>query len=201
MPSFFIDRPIFAWVIAILISLGGTVAIFKLPVSAYPAIAPLQVNISASYPGASAEVMEASVTSVIEQELTSVDNLLYFESTSRSNGTTNITLTFESGTDADIATVQVQNRVSVAEPRLPQEVVQNGVTVTKANNDFLMVVALDAGDSGMDSYALNNLISAQVLDPVQRLPGVGGVRLFGSAYAMRVWLNPDKLRGFGLSAS
>ena len=201
MPSFFIDRPIFAWVIAILISLGGTVAIFKLPVSAYPAIAPPQVNISASYPGASAEVMEASVTSVIEQELTSVDNLLYFDSTSRSNGTTNITLTFESGTDPDIATVQVQNRVSVAEPRLPQEVVQNGITVAKANNDFLMVVALDAGDSGMDSYALNNLISAQVLDPVQRLRGVGGVRLFGSAYAMRVWLNPDKLRGYGLSAS
>jgi len=201
MPSFFIDRPIFAWVIAILISLGGTVAIFKLPVSAYPAIAPPQVNISASYPGASAKVMEASVTSVIEQELTSVDNLLYFDSTSRSNGTTSITLTFESGTDPDIATVQVQNRVSVAEPRLPQEVVQNGVTVTKANNDFLMVVALDAGNSGMDSYALNNLITAQVLDPVQRLHGVGGTRLFGSAYAMRVWLNPDKLRGYGLSAS
>ncbi len=201
MPSFFIDRPIFAWVIAILITLGGVIAIFKLPVAAYPQIAPPQVNINVSYPGASAEVMEASVTSVIEQELTSVDNLLYFDSTSRSNGTATITLTFQNGTDPDIATVQVQNRVSVAEPRLPQEVIQNGITVAKANNDFLMVIALDAGDSGMDSYALNNLIAAQVLDPIQRLAGVGGIRLFGSAYAMRVWLNPDKLRGYGLSAS
>ena len=201
MPSFFIDRPIFAWVIAILITLGGAVAIFNLPVSAYPPIAPPKVNINASYPGASAEVIEKTVTSVIEQQLTGVDNLLYFDSTSRSNGTANVTLTFESGTDPDIAAVQVQNRLNVAEPRLPQEVVQNGITVTKANNDFLMVVALHARPGGMDTYALNNLIASQVLDPIQRLPGVGGVRQFGSSYAMRIWLNPDKLRGYGLSAS
>ncbi len=201
MPRFFIDRPIFAWVVAILITLGGTIAIFRLPVSAYPPIAPPQVSISASYPGASAEVVEKTVTSVIEQQLTSVDNLLYFDSTSRSNGSAQITLTFLSGTDPDIAAVQVQNRLSLAEARLPQEVIQNGVTVAKANNDFLMVVALKSTDPDFDTYALNNLISAQILDPVQRLPGVGNARLFGSAYAMRIWLNPDKLRGYGLSAS
>jgi multidrug efflux pump len=201
MPRFFIDRPVFAWVIAILITLGGVIAINNLPVSAYPPIAPPQVNIDASYPGASAQIMESAVASVIEQELTSVDNLLYFSSTSRSNGTMNISLTFESGTDPDTATVQVQNRVNLAESRLPREVINNGVVVAKANNDFLMVVAVEAGSSGMSSYALDNLIASQLLDPIQRLPGVGGVRHFGAPYAMRIWLDPDKLRGYGLSAS
>jgi len=201
MPRFFIDRPIFAWVIAILITLSGTVAIFELPVSAYPPIAPPQVSISASYPGASAEVVEKTVTSVIEQQLTGVDNLLYFESTSRSNGTVQITLTFLTGTDPDIAQVQVQNRLGLAEPRLPEEVVRNGITVAKANNAFLMVVALKSEDAGLDSYALNNLIAAQILDPIRRLPGVGGATQFGSGYAMRIWLDADKLRGYGLSAA
>ncbi|MEJ2609321.1 MAG: multidrug efflux RND transporter permease subunit [Candidatus Thiodiazotropha sp.] len=201
MPRFFIDRPIFAWVVAIVITLAGCIAIFRLPVSAYPPIAPPQVSISANYPGASAEVIEKTVTSVIEQQLTGVDNLLYFNSASRSNGTTQITLTFVSGTDPDTAVVQVQNRLSVAQARLPQEVVQNGITVAKANNDFLMVVALKSTDASYDTYALSNLIASQVLDPIQRLPGVGGARLFGSAYAMRIWLNADKLRGYGLSAS
>ncbi|MEJ2685935.1 MAG: efflux RND transporter permease subunit, partial [Gammaproteobacteria bacterium] len=176
MPHFFIDRPVFAWVVAILITLAGTAAIFNLPVSAYPPIAPPQISITASYPGASAAVVEKTVTSVIEQQLTGVDNLLYFDSTSRSNGTVQITLTFKSGTDPDIAAVQVQNRVNVAEPRLPQEVVQNGITVKKS-------------------------IAAQVLDPIQRLPGVGGATQFGSGYAMRIWLNPDKLHGYRLSAA
>ncbi|MGB5472123.1 MAG: efflux RND transporter permease subunit [Gammaproteobacteria bacterium] len=201
MPRFFIDRPIFAWVIAILITLAGGAAIFELPVSAYPPIAPPQISINAVYPGASAEVIEKTVTSVIEQQLTGVDNLLYFESTSRSNGTAQITLTFESGTVPDIAQVQVQNRLSIAQARLPQEVVQNGITVSKANNDFLMVVALQSTDPAMDTYALNNLIAAQVLDPIRRLPGVGDANLFGAAYAMRIWLNPDQLHGYGLSAS
>jgi multidrug efflux pump len=201
MPSFFIDRPIFAWVVAILITLAGTAAIFKLPISAYPPIAPPQVAITASYPGASAQVLEKTVTSVIEEQLTSIDNLLYFESTSRSNGTVQITLTFSTGTDPDIAAVQVQNRVSVAEPRLPQTVVQNGITVAKANSDFLMVIALKSDDPSFDTYALNNVIAAQVLDPIRRLPGVGNANLFGAAYAMRIWLNPDKLRGYGLSAT
>ncbi|MEJ2529374.1 MAG: efflux RND transporter permease subunit, partial [Gammaproteobacteria bacterium] len=201
MPRFFIDRPIFAWVVAIVITLAGTVAIFKLPVSAYPPIAPPQVSVSTSYPGASAEVIEKTVTSVIEQQLTGVDNLLYFNSTSRSNGTASITLTFVSGTDPDTAVVQVQNRLSVAQARLPQEVVQNGIIVAKANNAFLMVLALKSTDPSYDTYALNNLIASQVLDPIQRLPGVGGARLFGAAYAMRLWLNADKLRGYGLSAA
>ncbi|MGH8551214.1 MAG: multidrug efflux RND transporter permease subunit [Methylococcales bacterium] len=201
MPGFFIDRPIFAWVIAILITLAGGIAIFNLPVSAYPPIAPPQVSINASYPGASAEVIEKTVTSVIEQRLTGVDNLLYFDSTSRSNGQAQITLTFVTGTDPDIAQVQVQNRLSIAMPRLPREVVENGVSVSKTNNDFLMVVALQSKDHSLDTYALNNLIAAQVLDPVRRLPGVGDANLFGDAYAMRIWLNPDKLHGYGLSAS
>jgi len=201
MPHFFIDRPIFAWVVAILITLAGAAAIFNLPVSAYPPIAPPQVSINAVYPGASAEVIEKTVTSVIEQQLTGVDNLLYFDSTSRSNGTVQITLTFVSGTDPDIAQVQVQNRLSIAQPRLPREVVENGITVAKANNDFLMVVALHSKDRSFDTYALNNLISSQVLDPIRRLPGIGDAHLFGAAYAMRIWLNPDKLHGYGLSAS
>ncbi|HKK06959.1 MAG TPA: efflux RND transporter permease subunit [Gammaproteobacteria bacterium] len=201
MPRFFIDRPIFAWVVAIFITLAGSVAIFNLPVSAYPPIAPPQVSIKASYPGASAAVVEKSVTSVIEQQLTGIDNLLYFQSTSYSNGSVQITLTFQSGTDPDIAAVQVQNQVNIAEARLPQEVIQNGITVAKSNNDFLMVVALKSSDGSLDSYALNNLIAAQVLDPIQRLPGVGGANQFGSGYAMRIWLNPDKLHGYGLSAN
>ena len=201
MPRFFIDRPVFAWVVAILITLSGAAAIFNLPVSAYPPIAPPQISINAVYPGASAEVIEKTVTAVIEQQLTGVDNLLYFDSTSRSNGTAQITLTFISGTDPDIAQVQVQNRLSIAQPRLPQEVIQNGITVAKANNDFLMVVALHSEDGSLDTYALNNLIAAQVLDPIRRLPGVGDASLFGAAYAMRIWLNPDKLHGFGLSAA
>jgi multidrug efflux pump len=201
MPRFFIDRPIFAWVVAILITLAGIAAIFKLPVSAYPPIAPPQVSIKATYPGASAQVLDKTVTSVIEQQLTSIDNLLYFDSTSRSNGTIQITLTFNTGTDPDIAAVQVQNRLSVAQARLPEAVVQNGITVAKANNDFLMVVALKSTDPAFDTYALNNIIAAQVMDSIQRLPGVGSANLFGSAYAMRIWLNPDKLRGYGLNAS
>ncbi|MEI2774231.1 MAG: multidrug efflux RND transporter permease subunit [Candidatus Competibacter sp.] len=201
MPRFFIDRPVFAWVLAILITLAGTIALLDLPVSAYPPIAPPQVSISASYPGASAEVVEKTVTSVIEQQLTGVDNLIYFESTSRSNGSVQITLTFLNGTDPDIAAVQVQNRLSVASPRLPDEVVRNGIVVAKANNDFLMVVALQSSDPTIDSYALDNLIAAQVLDPIRRLPGVGGATQFGSGYAMRIWLRPDQLRGHALSAA
>ncbi|MCB1749909.1 MAG: multidrug efflux RND transporter permease subunit [Gammaproteobacteria bacterium] len=201
MPRFFIDRPVFAWVIAILITVAGSAAIFRLPIAAYPPIAPPQVVVTASYPGANATVLEKTVTAVIEQQLTGVDNLLYFESTSRGNGTVSITLTFESGTDADIAAVQVQNRVSLAQPRLPQEVNQNGVTVAKSNNDFLMVVALKSDDPEFDTYALDNLIGAQVLDAVRRLPGVGGATQFGAPYAMRIWLDPDRLRALGLGAA
>ncbi|KGI78005.1 multidrug efflux RND transporter permease subunit [Oleiagrimonas soli] len=201
MPKFFIERPIFAWVIAILISIGGIISIANLGVESYPDIAPPTVTISASYPGASAETVEKSVTQVIEQQLTGIDNLLYFSSSSSSTGRISINLTFADGTDPDIAQVQVQNKVSLATPRLPSEVVQQGVVVAKANSGFLMVVALRSLDNKLDRNALNDVIASRVLDPISRLPGVGSTRQFGSQYAMRIWLNPDKLHGYGLSAT
>jgi multidrug efflux pump len=201
MPQFFIERPIFAWVLAILISLGGIIAIANLGVESYPDIAPPQVTISASYPGASAATIEKSVTQVIEQQLTSIDNLLYFQSSSSSTGRVNITLSFADGTNADTAQVQVQNKVALATPRLPSEVVQQGVVVAKANSGFLMLVALRSEDGGLNRNGLNDIISTRVIDPISRLPGVGSTRLFGSGYAMRIWLNPDKLHGYGLSAT
>ncbi len=201
MPKFFIDRPVFAWVVAILITLGGIIAIANLGVESYPSIAPVQVNVTAHYPGASAATAEKTVTQVIEQQLTGIDHLLYFSSSSSSTGRITINLTFASGTDADIAQVQVQNKVSLATPRLPSEVVQQGVTVNKASSGFLMLVAMRSTDGSMDHEAINNYIASKVVDQVSRLPGVGSVRQFGSGYAMRIWLNPDKLHGYGLSAS
>ncbi|HET6546071.1 MAG TPA: multidrug efflux RND transporter permease subunit [Rhodanobacteraceae bacterium] len=201
MPRFFIDRPVFAWVIALLITLAGTIAIFNLPVEAYPPIAPPSINIRANYPGASAEVIESSVTQIIEQQLTGLEGLLYFSSSSSSTGTSSISLAFENGTDLDTAAVETQNRVSAAEPRLPQEVRDQGVRVRKANSGFLMVVALQSKDGSMDTAALNNLIAAQVLDPISRVNGVGDTNQFGSEYAMRIWLDPQKLQGYGLTAT
>jgi multidrug efflux pump len=201
MPNFFIDRPIFAWVIAILITLGGVIAISQLGVEAYPTIAPPQVAVNAVYPGADASTVEKTVTQVIEQQLTGVDHLLYFSSSSSSAGSASITLTFEPGTDPDIAAVQTQNRVSLAQPRLPSEVIQQGITVSKINPGFLMVGMLKSDDGSMDTYALNNVVATQVLDQIQRIPGVGNAFQFGSEFAMRIWLDPDKLHGFGLSAA
>ena len=201
MPKFFIDRPIFAWVIAILICLAGATAILRLPIEAYPDIAPPSVEISADYPGASAQVVQQAVTQVIEQQLTGLNNLLYFSSSSSADGSANITVTFENGTNLDIAAVQVQNRVAVAEPQLPSEVQALGVQVNKANAGFLEVVALRSNNPNFDTYALNNLVASQVLDPLERIPGVGSANQFGSEYAMRIWLNPLKLQGYGLSAT
>ena len=201
MPNFFIDRPIFAWVVAILISLGGVLAILNLGVESYPDIAPPSVTVSASYPGASADTTEKTVTQVIEQQLTGIDHLLYFSSSSSASGRANITLTFESGTDPDIAQVQVQNKVALATPRLPSEVTQQGVVVAKANAGFLMVVALTSDNPDIDRDRLNDIVGSQVLDQISRVPGVGSTRQFGSEYAMRIWLNPDKLQGYNLSAS
>ncbi|SEJ48844.1 multidrug efflux RND transporter permease subunit [Frateuria terrea] len=201
MPSFFIDRPIFAWVVAILISLGGVLAILNLGVESYPNIAPPSVTVNASYPGASAETTEKAVTQVIEQQLTGIDHLLYFSSSSSASGRASITLTFESGTDPDIAQVQVQNKVSLATPRLPSEVTQQGVVVAKANSGFLMVVALKSDNPSIDRDRLSDIVGSQVLDQIARVPGVGSTNQFGSEYAMRIWLNPDKLQGYNLSAT
>jgi len=201
MPSFFIDRPIFAWVVAILISLCGTISLLNMGIESYPNIAPPQVVVTATYPGASADTTEKTVTQVIEQQLTGIDHLLYFSSASSSSGTATVTLTFETGTDPDIAQVQVQNKVSLATPRLPSEVTQQGVVVAKSNPDFLMFVALTSSNPAIDGNRLTDIVSSQVLDQVARIPGVGSTRQLGAEYGMRVWLNPDKLRGYGLSAT
>ena len=201
MPSFFIDRPVFAWVIAILISLVGTISLLNMGVESYPNIAPPQVTVNATYPGASADTTEKTVTQVIEQQLTGIDHLLYFSSSSSSAGTASITLTFQTGTDPDIAQVQVQNKVSLATPRLPTEVTQQGVVVAKSNPDFLMFLALTSDNPDIDNARLNDIVAAQVNEQVGRISGVGSTRQIGAEYAMRVWLNPDKLQGYGLSAS
>ncbi|MBP6797253.1 MAG: multidrug efflux RND transporter permease subunit [Luteimonas sp.] len=201
MPKFFIHHPVFAWVIAILISLSGVIALLNMGVESYPNVAPPQVTVNASYPGADARTAEQAVTQVIEQQLTGIDNLLYFSSSSNSSGGVSISLTFESGTDPDIAQVQVQNKVSLATPRLPSEVTQQGVVVAKANSGFLMVVGLRSTDGSMDRNALNDLIASRILEPLARVPGVGNTQHFGSSYAMNIWLDPEKLQGYGLSAT
>ncbi len=201
MPSFFIDRPIFAWVVAILITLVGTISVLNMGIESYPNIAPPQVVVSATYPGANADTVEKNVTQVIEQQLTGIDHLLYFSSSSNSNGTAAITLTFETGTNADIAQVQVQNKVQLAQPRLPTAVTQQGVVVAKSNPDFLMFVSLVSTNPGIDGNRLADIIASQVADQVGRIPGVGSTRLIGAEYAVRIWVNPDKLQGYGLAAS
>src|SRR3989440_38891 len=201
MPQFFIDRPIFAWVLAILVTLGGIVAIARLAAEAYRAIAPPQVIVSALYPGANASTVEATVTQVIEQQLTGLDNLLYFTSQSSSDGSCQITLTFDTGTSADIAAVQTQNRVTLAVPRLPSEVNAQGIRIAKASAGFLAAVALRSSAGGPSAAELNNIVASQVLDQIQRLPGVGSATQFGSEYAMRIWLDPDKLHAFAMSAA
>lgn len=189
----FIDRPIFAWVIAIIIMLGGVGAIVTLPVEQYPDIAPPSVNIRATYPGASAETLESSVTQVIEQQLTGIDGLIYFSSTSNSAGQSRVTVTFEKGTDPDIAQVQVQNKVQQALPRLPQQVQQQGLIVTKSSADFLMVISVyDETDRRTNSDVSDFLVS-NLQDSLARLAGVGEVNVFGSQYAMRIWLDPFRL--------
>ena len=201
MADFFIARPVFAWVIAILITVTGILCIFELPTAAYPEIAPPQITVSTTYPGASADTVETTVTQVIEQQLTGIDNLLYFTSTSNSAGGVNITLTFATGTDPDIAAVQTQNRVAVAQPRLPTEVIQQGITVAKANAGFAFALAIKSDDGSLDSLQLNNVLATRVIDQINRVSGVGTTNQFGSEFAMRIWLNPDKLHGFNLAAA
>lgn len=201
MANFFIDRPIFAWVIAIVIMMAGAMAILGLPISQYPAIAPTTISITSTYPGASAQALEDSVTQVIEQKMKGIDNLRYMASTSSSSGLSIITLTFNPGTDPDIAQVQVQNKLALATPSLPQSVQQMGVVVAKATDNFLLVIGLVAGDSGLTQTDVADYIGASLVDPLSRVDGVGDIQVFGSQYAMRVWLDPGKLNAFNLTTS
>ncbi len=201
MAHFFIDRPIFAWVIAIIIMLAGALAITQLPIARHPVIAPPTVSVSATYPGASAQVVEDSVTQIIEQNMTGLDGLLYMSATSESNGRSNITLTFASGTNADVAQVQVQNKLQLATPLLPQEVQQQGISVTKTGEGFLMVVAFVSDDGRMSRTDIADYLAASIIDPLSRVAGVGSTQLFGSQYAMRIWLDPNKLDTYNLTTA
>ncbi|MDB5717703.1 MAG: hydrophobe/amphiphile efflux family protein [Sphingomonas bacterium] len=194
----FIDRPIFAWVIAIVIMLAGIGGILSLPVEQYPDIAPTSVNIRANFPGASAEVLESSVTQVIEQQLTGIDGLIYFSANSSSTGQVGVTVTFDRGTDPDIAQVQVQNKVQQALPRLPQQVQQQGLVVTKSNADFLMVASIYDETDRMTSGDVSDYLVSNLQDAIGRLEGVGDVNVFGSQYAMRIWLDPFRLASYQL---
>ena len=199
MARFFIDRPVFAWVLAIIVMLAGALSIFTLPIAQYPSIAPPAVAVTANYPGASAKTLEDTVTQVIEQKMKGLDRLSYMASTSESSGSVTITLTFENGTDPDTAQVQVQNKLSLATPLLPQEVQQQGVTVTKSAANFLNVLAFTSEDGSMNGSDLSDYVAANVQDAISRVEGVGDTTLFGSQYAMRVWLDPDKLSNFNLT--
>lgn len=199
MARFFIDRPIFAWVIAIVIMLAGALSILRLPIAQYPEIAPPAVQITSKYPGASAKTIEDSVTQIIEQNMTGLDNLLYMNAQSSSSGSVTITLTFEAGTNPDIAQVQVQNKLQQALSLLPQEVQQEGVQVTKSNSTFLMIVGLISEDGTMDKNDLSDFMVSTLRDPLSRTPGVGSIRIFGSQYAMRIWLDPHKLNSYQLT--
>jgi len=201
MSKVFIDRPIFAWVIAIIIMLLGIGAINQLAIAQYPDVAPPQVNVRASYPGASAQTLQDSVTQILEQQLTGLDGLLYFQSSSSSRGQATINVTFRKGTDPDIAQVQVQNAVQAAVSRLPQQVQQQGVRVTKSSNDFLLIVAVYDETGRTTDMDVSDWLSSNMQDPLARVPGVGDVNVFGAPYAMRIWLDPAKLRSFSLMPS
>ena len=201
MSRFFIERPIFAFVIAIVIAMAGVLAILALPIAQYPSIAPPAVTITAIYPGADAQTVENAVTQVIEQQLKGLDHLLYFSSTSSSNGQVQITATFAAGTNPDIAQVQVQNKLQAAIPILPAQVQQQGVTVTKSQPSFLLVVGLYDTDGRHTNIDIADIINSRFVDPLARLNGVGDLQVFGSQYAMRVWLDPYKLNNYKLMPS
>ncbi|MEP9359542.1 efflux RND transporter permease subunit [Sphingomonas sp. KR3-1] len=201
MSRIFIDRPIFAWVIAIITMLLGLGAIFTLPIAQYPDIAPPQVNIRATYPGASAETVQNSVAQVIEQQLTGIDGLLYFSTSSSSRGQVTISATFDKGTDPDIAQVQVQNQVQQGLSRLPQQVQQQGVRVTKSNPDSLLLVGVYDETDKATNRDVSDWLTSNLQDPLARLPGVGDINVFGASYAMRIWLNPERLASYSLMPS
>jgi multidrug efflux pump len=200
-PRFFIDRPIFAWVVALLISLVGAIALYGLPIEQYPDVAPPALTLSVTYPGADAATVEQSVTQVIEQELNGVEGLLYMASTSSSNGTGSITATFETGTDIDKAQMDVQNKLTLVEQRLPEDVRRQGIPVRQANAGFLLLVAIGSKTGATPGVDLGNFAYSRVVDELRRVSGVGDVQVFASPYAMRIWLDPDRLATFRMSAA
>jgi multidrug efflux pump len=199
LSRFFIDRPIFAWVIAIAIVLVGLLSLGKLPVSQYPEVAPPALSISTTYPGASAQVVEETVTNLIEQEMNGLDRLLYMESSSDATGSLTLTLTFETGVNLDIASVEAQNRIKRVEARLPEEVRRQGITVAKSRRNYLMFVTMFSPDQSRDAVQLGSYTTSNILENIRRVQGVGEAQLFGTEYAMRIWLDPLKLAGFGLT--
>src|SRR5882724_322943 len=197
--KFFIERPIFAWVIAIVLMMAGALAVITLPIAQYPSIAPPAVQITVTFPGASADTVQSTVVQVIEQQLSGIDHLLYFSSESDKDGSMTITLNFEQGTNPDTAQVQVQNKLQLATPRLPPEVQQQGISVTKAFKTFLVVIGFVSDDGSMSFADIADYLASNVQDPVSRTPGVGNFLLFGAQYAMRIWLDPAKLNNYGLT--
>ncbi|ELI2363661.1 efflux RND transporter permease subunit [Salmonella enterica] len=199
MANFFIRRPIFAWVLAIILMMAGALAIMQLPVAQYPTIAPPAVSISATYPGADAQTVQDTVTQVIEQNMNGIDNLMYMSSTSDSAGSVTITLTFQSGTDPDIAQVQVQNKLQLATPLLPQEVQQQGISVEKSSSSFLMVAGFVSDNPNTTQDDISDYVASNIKDSISRLNGVGDVQLFGAQYAMRIWLDANLLNKYQLT--
>ncbi|WP_201615662.1 efflux RND transporter permease subunit [Psychrobacter urativorans] len=201
MSRFFIDRPIFAWVMAIMVMLIGIISVINLPIEQYPRIAPPTVSVSASYPGANAQTVENSVVQIIEQRMKGLDGLMYMSSSSSSSGGASVTLTFENGTDSDTAQVQVQNKLQAAMSSLPEEVQRQGVNVNKSSSSFLMVQGFISEDGSMDGSDIADYINSNVVDPLSRVEGVGEVQVFGSSYAMRIWLDPTRLRSYNMVPS
>lgn len=201
MDRFFVYKPVFGWVIAAFILLAGGISLFSLPVEQYPSVAPPALNLTYTYTGADSESLDRNVTSVIEREMNGIENFLYMSATSRSNGTGQVTVTFKPGTDLNIARSQVQDRLNRAEPRLPQVVQQMGVQVNNSTSGYLMLLGLSSTDGSMSALELGNYAGINVVNELRRVPGVGDITLFGSQYAMRIWLDPDKLAGYALSAS
>lgn len=201
MSRFFIDRPIFAWVLAILVMLVGVISVVSLPIEQYPRIAPPTVSVSASYPGANAQTVENSVVQIIEQRMKGLDGLMYMSSSSSSNGSASVTLTFENGTDPDTAQVQVQNKLQAAMSALPEAVQRQGVNVNKSSSSFMMLQAFISEDGSMDRADIADYINSNVVDQISRVEGVGEVQVFGSSYAMRIWLDPARLRSYNMVPS
>ena len=202
MADFFINRPIFASVLSIVVVLAGLISLFGLPIAQFPEITPPQVEVRATYTGASAEVVEQTVATPIEQEVNGVEDMIYMSSQSSNDGVMLLTVTFKVGADIDQGTVNIQNRVAIAQPKLPQEVLQSGITTKKKSSNLLMVATLNSTDEALDEIFLSNYATINILDQLKRLPGVGDAKLFGARdYGMRIWLNPDRLTNLGLTVN